>query len=184
MKPILLFCAQLICAASIFAQADYELLIEEPNSAGGASPTTNTWVTSVTGGFASAPGGDTESGFKITVGASDIVVTDLGVYFETGTYADVLVKLRNSSCTVLASATVADGGGSIAELRWAPTLGTAITLTAGQVYYITRDHTGFNEILQGASYTTTSAATLNSGANESCADPSYTAGVNFKYYVP
>jgi hypothetical protein len=144
---------------------------------------TNTWVTSLSGGSAGSSAADT-NGYKFTVGSSDIVVTDLGTYFTAGTYANTSVELLNSSCTRLAIATVPVAGSTPGAFNWAPTLGTAVTLTAGSTYHIRRNSSGFNEYLYGATPTVTTAASVISGTYNDCSNPGYTVACNFKYYVP
>jgi hypothetical protein len=150
---------------------------------GGGAYTTNTWITSVSGGLgASAPSG--EKGLKFTV-ASGIVVTELGFYNTASTYASFTVRIRNSSCVQLASAVVANG--TTGTFTFAA-LGTPLTLNASTVYYITVEYTSaFNETLGFGTYTT-SIGTISHSMDGSCSDEAYPGGngvsANFKYYVP
>jgi hypothetical protein len=183
-STILLFLALTVsCFGQSFpGSAAYQAAFMKPAAAGGASYTTNTWMSSVTGGSESAIASGT-NGVKITIGASDIVLTDLGSYFTDGTYANMTVILADSSCARLATAVVSISGASVNAFNWV-TLATPVTLTAGQTYSILQDVSGFNEFLFNGSWTIDSAASIVSGSFNTCSDPGYKAVVNFKYYVP
>jgi hypothetical protein len=176
----------LALAVSAFGQAfpgvaAYQAAFFKP-AAGGGGIVTNIWATSITGG--SIGSGTTTNGIKFTVGASDIVVTDLGTYFTAGTYADTSVELTDSSCNRLAIAVVSASGSTPGADNWAPTLSPSVTLTAGATYHLKRNSINFNEYLQSATHTTTAAASLVSGTSQDCSDPGFTASCNFKYYIP
>jgi hypothetical protein len=151
-------------------------------AAGGASYTTNTWVSGVTGGSESSVATIT-NGVSITIGASDIVVTDLGAYFTDGTYANVTMVVANSSCARIASGVIPVDGSTVNAFNWVR-LGSTVTLTAGQTYHLMRDSSNFNEFLFNGTWTTDSSASVNRGTYDLCADPGYRTVVNFKYYVP
>lgn len=121
-------------------------------------------------------------GYKIVVGASNINVTQLGCYFTSGTYADVTVKLKDSSCVELASSVVPISGSTANAFNWAPELGSPVTLTAGGTYYITQNVGGFNGFKRNATYTTTAAASITDSADENCTNEAViTVAVNFRY---
>jgi hypothetical protein len=182
--PILLLFALTV---SVFGQAFpgtavYQAAFLKPAAAVGASYTTNTWMSSVTGGSESSVASIT-NGVSITVGASDIVVTDLGTYFTDGTYADVAMFVANSSCARIASGVVLVAGSTVNAFNWVR-LASPVTLTSGQTYHILRESGGFNEFLFNGTWTIDSAASVNGGSYDLCADPGYRTVVNFKYYEP
>jgi hypothetical protein len=154
-------------------------------SGGGGGGAEETFVTNVTGGSNGAvPTAGAYRGYKFTVGGANITVTQLAAYFVSGTYADVTVKLKNASCTELASVVVPIAGSTVNAFNWA-TLGTPVTLQAGQTYHLMQSVEGYNEFLLSPTYTTTAAASITDFSDETCSNvQAYNAAVNFKYTTP
>lgn len=147
---------------------------------------TNTYVTSYTGVSEAATAGADEAGYRIVVGSEDIVLTQFGCWMRPGTYLDVGVYLKNSSCTVLASNTIPTLGKTDNAFNYVDPQATAITLTAGGTYYLTRSTGGFTSWSTGT-MGTTSAGTATGGYHNDCTvffGGNDQGGVNFRYYVP
>lgn len=158
---------------------------------GGPTPTPTPpadveFVTGITATFFSNV--DAEKGMKITVGASNITVTELGIYGNSSHYySTVILYIRDAAGTSLGNVTVTWG---TAAQYYYTTLSSPVTLTASTTYYIMTEDMNFNDMYMstGTTVTTTSAATLDGGASGQppAADgtgANHTYGpLNFKYH--
>lgn len=138
------------------------------------------WTTSFSGGASSSVASG-ERGYRIQVGASDVEITQLGCWFVAGTYANVLIRVRDSGLNIVASATVPISGATANAFNYAA---CSYTLLAGQTYYITRDVSGYNDMVYGQTQNfATSVATKTLNCDETGADTSLSGngGITFKY---
>lgn len=78
---------------------------------------------------------DLELGTEVTVGAANVVVTQLGRWVVSGNSGTHSLRIRNSSGTLLGSVSVNTSGATSGQFLYG-TLGSPITLTASGVYYI------------------------------------------------
>ena len=103
-------------------------------------------------------------GMKITIGASPITVTEVGIYGNNTKFSPTMdVYIRSSGGADLGHATVTWGAAS--QFYYA-TLSSPVVLSASTVYYVMTDALGFNDIYTSATttVTTTAAATTNDAA--------------------
>ncbi|HXK58589.1 MAG TPA: hypothetical protein PLP42_01725, partial [Acidobacteriota bacterium] len=129
-------------------------------------------------------------GMKLTVGASPVTVTELGRWVLSGNSGTHTVKLVNSSGAAVGSVSVATSGAPAGQFKYVA-LGSPVTLSASQVYYLVSQETSGGDYWWG--YTTTlshtSVATVNNavtssdgasftndGATDNCSVP-----LSFKY---
>jgi hypothetical protein len=126
-------------------------------------------------------------GFKFTVGASNITITEVGIYGNSSYHDSTkTVYVRASDGTDLGNASVTWGNSS--QWYWAA-LSSPVILSAGTVYYLMTASLGYSFTNYNISLTTTSAATVNDAANGQPPGASGTgtgfseAGINFKYHL-
>lgn len=159
-----------------------------PAAVGGGSETA--FVASFTPGTPRA-NFSADLGFKITVGAADVVVTKLGRWVIAGNSQSHTLKIWNSSCTTVASVSVNTSGASSGAFLYG-TLASPYTLSAGGVYYISSSEvSGQDEWFNNDANATYSAvATINGSFYESAGcnvnfDPDHMyVGLDFKYSSP
>jgi len=137
---------------SLFAAT---IFINGPIPIVSAPPTPTEWLTSSTGGTIVSV--ETNYGTRFDVGGTGFDITALGIYSASTTYSPSLtVYLRNSSGTVLASASITltprDNTVHYTDL------GSPVTVSASSTYYLTVGP-AYNDMYSLRSYTTTSVAT-------------------------
>ena len=159
-----------------------------PPIGGGGGGADTPWITAV--GSVDGPfnGFNIELGEQVTVGGAGITLTSLGRYAYTGDTDSHVLKLYDSTCTLLGSVSVSMSGSTPGTFVYG-TLSPAITLTAGQVYYVmsvetaaSGDHWSGN----GVSITVTGVATPvcadNQGGGCTAHGGQAEGPVNFKYH--
>jgi hypothetical protein len=182
---------------------DWVLLFEEvTGTAPTFQPPTNTPIGS-TGGTSFVTGvsangtlrnnSTTYIGMKITIGGSNITVTELGRYFIAGNNQNHILKIiRVSDGAEIASTTISMGSGSIDGLGFKyAVLSPSITLSANTSYYIVSQETNGGDYWHdnlNTTLTTTTAAAINGSVYQNGASwvENGSAGlsyvpVNFKY---
>ena len=100
-------------------------------------------------------------GFAVTIGGSNITVTQLGRWVVSGNSQSHTLYILDNSCSIVASVAVNTSGASAGAFLYG-TLSSPITLSADAIYYVTSAKT--NGADQRHSYDTTSAAVITSGA--------------------
>lgn len=131
-------------------------------------------------------------GMKITVGASNITVKELGRYFVSGNSGTHTLAIYTTGGTQLGSASINMGTGTADSLGYKyVTLSSPVTLAANTAYYIVSMETNGGDQWYGnttlPSLTTTNAAAVNSGVYYNSGWVTYgSAGncyvpLNFKY---
>lgn len=126
-------------------------------------------------------------GIKITVGASDISVKELGRWVVSGNSASHTIYILNSSGTTVTSVNLATSGATAGAFKYASL--TPVTLTAGGVYFILSGETsgGDQWYNSNTTVTSTAVATVNNGAYTSspgfvpALDGTAFGPVSFKY---
>ncbi len=123
--------------------------------------TTNTFITSASGGVDNAAGfgAPITNGFGFILSPSSVKVTQLGVYMATLS-ANVVVILKNAACERITNVTVT--ASSANSFNWSAVLNPAITLDAGVRYEIEAD-TG-SGYRSGATVVTSSAGGVTGGS--------------------
>ncbi len=148
----------------------------------------STFYTSISSTHLDAPLGNvTKLGGQIFIGASDLVVTDLGMYaYDSGTYT---VKIWDSGCSQVATASV-DCSGSKDANNFAFSSITPVTLTAGGTYYVTFDNTGDTGSRKNATMNHSGDASVGVDVwGSACSDTIFgttgriNLGANFKYHL-
>lgn len=138
----------------------------------------------ITGSTQNNPGG---FGFKFTVGSSDIVVTSLMRWNKAGNADTHTVRLINSSCVDITTASINTTLGTPGT--WQTVSITPTTLTHGQTYYVMSDEDGVDVYYIHCAATWTGditgvTSTFNTGGG--CTDDTANevhVPVNFLYHV-
>jgi hypothetical protein len=124
-------------------------------------------------------------GFKITIGATDITVSELGRWKVAGNSGSHTIKITTADGTVIVSAVVDMTAGSDATYVYASCSPTV--LSASGVYFVLSSETNGGDQWYdiNTSVTPTLAATVNDGAFQTncTGSPNATGGSN-KSYVP
>jgi hypothetical protein len=126
-------------------------------------------------------------GIKITVGASNITVSQLGRWVKAGNNASHTLYIFDSTCTSLGSVIVNTSGASAGQFLYG-TLSPNVPLSAGAVYYVQSSETsgGDQWYNDDTAITTTAAATDGGGAFSGCSmhtgAPNAYIPVDFKYH--
>lgn len=157
----------------------------QPSSGGGGASTE--FITATTLGTLSGPAG--QRGMKITIGGSNITVTELGIYGNASHYSSsISLFIRSSTGTDLGNCSVGSWG-TDSQWYWG-TLGTPVVLSASTVYYIMTDTLSFNDIYgPSTTVTPTSVATVNDAAydqppqDEGAGSNRCYGPLNFKYTI-
>ena len=132
-------------------------------------------------------------GMKITVGANDIVATDVGRWVLAGNTQTHAVGILNAAGTVIGSASVnANDPFAVGRIKYAD-LPAPITLLKNTIYYVMSQETLGGDLWYGSTTTLvpTGAATINNAAkydgvftNDNATPNTCSVPVSFKYYQP
>lgn len=132
-------------------------------------------------------------GYKITVGASNITVTDLGRIVVSGNTATHVVYLEDTGGNVLASCTVATAGGIANTYVYNSITPTVLSASGGYWIVTAEVNNGDDWYNDNADLTSTGDATVETSGFASGPNVNPTASIsglrgfgppNFKYTVP
>lgn len=161
-------------------------------SGGGGGGGGTAFVTGQTLGTSRTDGGDYFTGFKMTIGASNVTVSELGRYTTSGSSGTHSIYIASSDGTIVVSGSINASAGANAMLFVSV---TPTVLTAGQDYWVLCQEVSGGDTFYGddTTVTTTAVATVTHSAYVATSGGSPTTNVSgersygpvsFKYTSP